>query len=229
MTLPTDESETVALERALMDGLFTESGRADPASVAQTFAIPGCRYRFVDEVLHGPRFVGPAMPPSSDLLFQTVSRFMARLPPERHRPVRSRFSGLFTPRRVERYRERIIERVDALIRVLRPAASVDLVSAFTRPLPFSVIADVLGVPEDSQPWLSAAMETLGRAVAGQRDHANVEMGNAAVADMLDYFDQALRMRQQQPRDDLLTLLASESMLLWFGKWVRGTVLDDQGG
>jgi pimeloyl-[acyl-carrier protein] synthase len=210
MTLPTDESETVALERALMDGLFTESGRADPASVAQTFAIPGCRYRFVDEVLHGPRFVGPAMPPSSDLLFQTLSRFMARLPPERHRPVRSRFSGLFTPRRVERYRERIIERVDALIRVLRPAASVDLVSAFTRPLPFSVIADVLGVPEDSQPWLSAAMETLGRAVAGQRDHANVEMGNAAVADMLDYFDQALRMRQQQPRDDLLTLLASES-------------------
>src|SRR5688572_22208152 len=27
----------------------------------------------------------------------------------------------------------------------------------------------------------------------------------------------------------LRLPASGSMLLWFGKWVRGTVLDDQGG
>ncbi len=77
---------------------------------------------------------------------------------------------------MERYRERIIERVDTLIGVLSPAAPVDLVGALTRPLPFSVIADVLGVPEDRQPWLSAAMETLGRAVAGQRDQANAEMG-----------------------------------------------------
>ncbi len=30
--------------------------------------------------------------------------------------------------------------------------------------------------------------------------------------MLDYFDQALREREQEPRDDLLTLLASESAI-----------------
>ena len=86
---------------------------------------------------------------------------------------------------------------------------IDLVAAFTRPLPFQVIADVLGVPADHQNWLSEAMETFGRAVAGQRDHANVELGNAAAADMLSYFEQALADRAEHPREDVLSLLAAE--------------------
>ena len=32
---------------------------------------------------------------------------------------------------------------------------------------------------------------------------------------------------EMPR--LITSTARGSMLLWFGKWARGTVLDDQGG
>ena len=53
------------------------------------------------------------------------------------------------------------------------------------------------------------METFGRAVAGQRDHANVELGNAATADMLNYFEQALADRAEHPREDVLSLLAAE--------------------
>jgi hypothetical protein len=57
----------------------------------------------------------------------------------------------------------------------------------------------LGVGPDRQHWLSEAMETFGRAVAGQRDHANGELGNAAAADMLNYFEQALVDRAEHPR------------------------------
>ncbi len=192
-----------------MDQLFTDAGRAAPEDVVVAFDIPGCQYGFVHAALHNPALVAPTIPPSPDLMFQTVGRFMSRLPPERHRAMRSRFAGLFTPRRVERYRGRIVERVDDLLSALPVTGSVDLVEAFARPLPFAVIADVLGVPPDRQEWLAAAMETFGRAVARQRDHDQVELGNAAVAEMLGLFDELIRERTSRPREDLLTLLASQ--------------------
>jgi pimeloyl-[acyl-carrier protein] synthase len=46
-------------------------------------------------------------------------------------------------------------------------------------------------------------------VAGQRDRANVERGNAATADMLAYFDNAVAERATDPRGDLLSLLAAQ--------------------
>jgi pimeloyl-[acyl-carrier protein] synthase len=191
-----------------MDALFSERGRADPHAVARSSGVRGCGYEFVHRVLRDPRFTAPAVPPSADLMFQTVARFMSRLPPERHRAVRAHFAGLFTPRRVQRYRERIAARVDVLLEAFPPGGPVDLVAAFSRPLPFSVIADVLGVPADRHAWLAQVTETFGRAVAGQRDHAHVERGNAAVAEMLAYFDQALSERAASPREDVLSLLAA---------------------
>lgn len=201
MTGLRDDAEVAALERALMNAMFTAHGRAAPAEIARGFSIPGCRHSFVREVLHDPSFSAPKMPPSPDLMFQTVGRFMSRLPADRHRPLRARFTGLFSARRVGRYRARIIDRVDVLIDRLPPSGTVDLVSAFTRPLPFIVLADVLGVPADHQPWLSEAMTTFGEAVAGQRDHAHVERGNDATREMLNYFDQALTERRHHPREE----------------------------
>jgi len=122
--------------------------------------------------------------------------------------VRAHFAGLFTPRRVQRYRERIAARVDMLLEAFLPGGPVDLVAAFSRPLPFSVIADVLGVPAGRHGWLAEAAQVFGQAVAGQRDHANVERGNTAAAEMLAYFDQALTERAASPREDVLSLLAA---------------------
>lgn len=200
--------EVAAAERALMDALMSEVGRSDPQSVLRGSTVPGCRYAFVNDVLRDSRFVAPSIPPSDDLMFQQVGRFMARLPDGRHGKVRSHFAGLFSARRVARYRGQIEARVAALLDELPPSGPVELVAAFTRPLPFGVIADVLGVPADRHAWLAGAMDTLGRAVAGQRDHANVELGNAAVAEMLAYFDRTLNERAEDPGEELLSLLAA---------------------
>jgi pimeloyl-[acyl-carrier protein] synthase len=86
--------------------------------------------------------------------------------------------------------------------------SADLVVAFAHPLPFAVITDVLGVPEDRREWLAQAMAVLGRGFAEQRDHALVEPANTAAADMLAYFSQLLQQRTEHPQDDLLSLLAT---------------------
>jgi pimeloyl-[acyl-carrier protein] synthase len=211
VTEAADAVEDAALsraERTLMDALFSDAGRNDPHAALAVASIPGCRHAFVHDVLHDPRFVAPDVPPSPDLIFQVLARFLPRLEPVRHRALRAPFAGLFTPRRVERYRERISQRVAALIGDLQPQGSADLVSGFAGPLPFTVIAEVLGVPADRHAWLAEATAELGRGFAGQRDHTLVERANTAATDMLTYFAQALDERAVHPRDDLLSLLAT---------------------
>jgi cytochrome P450 len=43
------------------------------------------------------------------------------------------------------------------------------VADFARPLPFTVINDVLGVPPDDRHWLGEALAVLNRGFASQRD------------------------------------------------------------
>ncbi len=201
-----------AAERALIDGLFGDEGRRDPQVVLRGASIPGARYAFVREVLHDRRFVAPNVPPSDDLIFQLLGRFMPRLPPARHALTRQCFSGLFTPRRVDRYRAAIDARCSALIEVMLVTSGGDLVESLAAPLPFSVIADVLGVDPERQEWLRSSMATIGRGFAGQRSRAPVEAANTAAAETIAYFDELLQRRQREPRDDLASLLADAPIM-----------------
>ena len=196
-------------ERAVMDGLFGDEGRQNPQAVLGKASIPGVRYAFVREVLHDRRFVAPTVPESSDLMFQLLGRFMPRLPPERHAVVRRRFSGLFTARRIHQYRDAVHTRSSALIDAMAERNGGDVVEEFAAPLPFSVITDVLGVEPEHREWLRSSMATLGRGFAGQRSRGPVEAGNAAAADMLEYFDDLLSRRADKPQQDLASLLAVE--------------------
>ena len=172
--------------------------------------LPGCQYPFVRDVLRDPRFGATTIPPSEDLAFQLLRRWMIRLDGERHRRVRDAFGGLFTARRVERYRGIIAGRAAALIDQVAPAGSMDLVTDFARPLPFTVINDVVGVPPEDRDWLGAALGTLTLGFARQRDsdRTPVHAANDAAEQMLTYFAGLLDQRAAAPADDLMTALAA---------------------
>jgi pimeloyl-[acyl-carrier protein] synthase len=214
VTVEEPETDVARAERTLLDALFGEVGRADPhavlrAAAASATPAPGLRYDFVRQVLHDRRFVAPTVPDSPDPTFRLLARFLARLPPERHAAVRRRFAGLFSARRVDRYREAISARCTALLDAMRTRSEGDLVAEFAEPLPFGVIADVLGVPTERQDWLREAMTTLGRGFAGQRSRPPVEAANTATVEMLGFFADLLDRRAREPRDDLASLLAAE--------------------
>jgi hypothetical protein len=78
-------------------------------------------------------------------------------------------------------------------------------------LPFLVICDVMGVPEEQRDWLRRETATLGRAFANQRDHVFVEQGNAAVRALLDFFSALLHERAGGTGDDLLSVLGAEDL------------------
>ena len=160
MNIPPGPPAAAGTEFDLLGALFSPAGRADPHVILRGSPLPGCQYSFVRDVLRDPRFAAPAIPPSPDPAFQLLARWMIRLDGDRHRRVRDAFGGLFTARRVGRYRAIIAERAGALIDQVAPAGSMDLVADFARPLPFTVINDVLGVPPADRDWLGEALIVL---------------------------------------------------------------------
>jgi len=66
---------------------------------------------------------------------------------------------------------------------------MDLAAGFARPLPFSVINDVLGVPPGDRAWLDTALAVLNRGFASQRDsdRTAVQAANDATQQLLSYF------------------------------------------
>ncbi len=193
----------------MLGALFSPAGRSDPHVLLRGSPLPGCQYPFVRDVLRDPRFAAPMIPPSPDAAFQLLARWMLRLDGERHRRVRDAFGGLFTARRVERYRAIIAERAAALIDQAAATGTMEVIAEFAYPLPFTVIADVLGVPPGDRTWLGTAMETLNSGFARQRDidRGAVHAANDAATQMLSYFAGLLDQRAAEPADDLLTVLA----------------------
>ena len=194
----------------LLGALFSPAGRADPHVILRSSPLPGCQYPFVRDVLRDPRFAAPSIPPSADAAFQLLARWMIRLDGDRHRRIRDAFGGLFTARRVGRYRAIIAERAGALIDQAAPAGRMDLVADFAQPLPFTVINDVLGVPPGDRDWLGEALAVLNRGFASQRDtdRSAVQAANDAAQQMLSYFAGLLDQRTAAPADDLMSALAS---------------------
>jgi len=210
MSTPPNPAAGARTEFDLLTALFSPAGRADPQVILRGSPLPGCQYLFVRDVLRDPRFAAPTIPPSPDPAFQLLSRWMMRLDGDRHRRVRDAFGGLFTARRVERYRAIIAERAAALIDQVAPAGSMDLVADFARPLPFAVISDVLGVPPEDREWLGEALAVLMRGLARQRDsdRSAVQAANDAAGQLLSYFAGLLDQRAAEPADDLMTALAA---------------------
>jgi pimeloyl-[acyl-carrier protein] synthase len=163
-------------------------------------------------MLKDPRLGPPTLdePASGELMWTTFARWLLNLDGERHTRMRHRFSRIFTPRKVEQYRATIEARADALIDAVIDAGHMDLVADFARPLPFSIIAAVLGVPEDRRAWLAARMISLDTGFARQGEPEFVRAASAAVGEMLDYLERLLDERAASPRDDLLSILATDA-------------------
>ena len=72
---------------------------------------------------------------------------MLDLEPPDHTRLRRLVLTAFTPRTVEAMRGRIQGIVDGLIDEFGGAGEVDLIADYVEPLPVTVIAELLGVPE----------------------------------------------------------------------------------
>ena len=146
--------------------------------------------------------------------------------PPNHTRVRRLVSKAFTPRFVEGLRPRVQAIMDDLVDAVADAGEFDLLQV-AEPLPVTVIAEMLGVPETDRqhlrPWSAdiCKMYELNPSVDTQRDAVRASNEFSA------YLRELARERRREPGDDLisqLTLVVDEGERLTEDELVGTCVL-----
>ena len=126
--------------------------------------------------------------------------------PPKHTRLRGLMLKAFTPARVEGLRGKIEDIVNGLIDRVQDRGRMDLLKDFAEPIPVTVIAELLGVPEADRPQLrpwSAKIVKLYE--LGCTDEQATE-ANQAVIEFSDHIKDLATERRKRPRDDLISAL-----------------------
>jgi cytochrome P450 len=136
------------------------------------------------------------------------ARHMLSVDPPDHSRLRRLVSSAFTPRRVEGLRPQVQNIVDDLlddVAAKGPEAQVDLVSAFAFPLPFKVICELLGVPDQDRAALGRGLSALLVPTPTAAEYTRAKEASDLVVGMLEGLVEA---KQREPGDDLVSGLIS---------------------
>jgi cytochrome P450 len=136
----------------------------------------------------------------------TFARHMLVVDPPDHTRLRRLVSAAFSVRRTEQLRPRIESIVDDLldgIAAAGPDARIDLVASFAFPLPFTVICELLGVPEDDRAALGRELIALLGPTRTPDEYARAKKGSDHVVAMLGTL---VEEKQRAPADDLVSAL-----------------------
>ncbi len=141
-------------------------------------------------------------------VFQALSRMFFLMNPPAHTRPRNLLTKAFNARQIESMRQLVQETANRLIDAF-PAheESIDLVQAYTLPLPAQIICGLLGLPLHTAVELGAAAAQLSYAFeSGMLDPATLSATNAATEELERFFSKVVDERRAHPGDDLISLL-----------------------
>jgi cytochrome P450 len=148
--------------------------------------------------------------PPPDPRIEDFDHFQANhildMEPPGHTRIRGLVQKAFTPSRVEGLRAQIEAIVHDLLDRLEARGRLDAVHDFAEPLPVTVIAALLGVPEADRhrlrPWSAAIVKLY------ELGYSETQMfeANRAVVEFSAYVKRLADERRVEPRDDLITAL-----------------------
>jgi cytochrome P450 len=131
------------------------------------------------------------------------ARHMLSVDPPDHTRLRRLTSAAFSRPRIAALRPRVQAIVDGLLDDLQARGDtvVDLVKGFAFPLPFTVISELLGVPEPDQDQLGSWFTTLLAPSSAPEPPAQAM---AASANIVRYLTELLARKRAAPGKDLVT-------------------------
>ena len=151
-------------------------------------------------------FGHPPDPPELAPFWHVVRNGMLDREPPDHTRLRRLVSKAFTPRRVAELRPTVERIADRVVDDLLAAGGGDLISIVAEPLPVTVIAELLGIPEADRhrlrPWSAdiCGMYELNPSPEAARKAV------AACEEFSAYLRDLVRFRRANPADDLLSAL-----------------------
>jgi cytochrome P450 len=139
------------------------------------------------------------------------STAILNLDPPDHTRLRRLVQGTFTPKMVEALRPRVQSLVDETLDAMAvDGGTVDVIDRLAFPLPFTVISELLGMPDNVQEreqlrsWAHAIAKTLDPILSPDDVRAAVE----AADNMRAYIESVVAWKRTNPADDLLSALVS---------------------
>ncbi|MBF6593161.1 MAG: cytochrome P450 [Thermaceae bacterium] len=148
--------------------------------------------------------------PPPNLLVRDFDHFQANHMLDNESPKHTRLKGLmlkaFTPARVESLRGKIRSIVNGLIDRAEDVGHMDLLTDYAEPLPVTVIAELLGVPEEDRhllrPWSASIVKLYELGYSDQQ----AREANQAVLDFSGYIQTLADECRKKPKDNLITAL-----------------------
>ncbi len=131
----------------------------------------------------------------------TINRHMLTVDPPDHTRLRALVHKVFTPRMIRELEGGIRDITLDLLNRLPEHGTMDMILDFAAPLPITVIAELLGVPEADRPkfrdWTQAIV------VEGIKP-AGRERAGVAALEFIMYFHALFDKRRADPRNDLIS-------------------------
>jgi len=134
-----------------------------------------------------------------------AASMLDRDPPD-HTRLRRLVSKAFTPRAINALRPRVADLVDGMLDGVAAEGTVDLVDALAFPLPFSVIAEMLGTPPADHDRIRQLTGTVVRSLEPIADPELVQAIMAADEELSQIAAEMIGWKRANPADDLLTAL-----------------------
>jgi cytochrome P450 len=199
----------------------------DPVHLSPIGAWALFRYEDVHRVLRDPRLSveerhaknmpEPVLPP--DLQELAVTReprgnhTMLNLDPPDHHRLRRLVAKVFTPRMIEALTPRVQQLVDQYLDEVeaRGSGEIDVIADLAFPLPFTIISEMLGIPDDGdraqlREWSGAIVKGFDPILTPDETRAIFFASDG----MWNLADELVTWKRAHPGDDLLTgLIAAE--------------------
>jgi cytochrome P450 len=134
-------------------------------------------------------------------------RFMLMQDPPNHTRLRRLVSRAFTPPAIERMRPHVQELVDSMLDAAQDRGQLDVIADLARPLPSTIICEMLGVPLADRPkftdWTAHVTHLL---VPQQLSPEMRALAGQAAMGLAGYMGALIEERRRAPGEDMLSVL-----------------------
>lgn len=143
----------------------------------------------------------PPLQPRVEPLVAWYSEWIAMRDGADHRRLRQLAAHAFTPRNVERLRERVVAVAEPLVDAALERGKLEVLGELAFPVPRTIICEMLGIPESDvglfSQWTPSVTNMLS---ASLHSDAIIDHVYATKAEIHDYFTELIAERRRAPRE-----------------------------
>ncbi len=137
---------------------------------------------------------------------------MLFMDPPAHTRVRGLASLAFAPHRVAALREHVRDVVRNLLDAAAPKGRMDIISDLAEPMPYTITAELIGVPVQDAPQLKEWSQDFARLLGNfQHDAEEARTIGRSVEEMTKYFRAAIGATRKRPREGLIHSFITASL------------------